>query len=93
MRHLVIPDDVRPLFKRAAYAIYDAVCADCPEVEIYPTETVVEIVVDGGQLRTLGLDGLREGERQYLRAWLEEHEYDEAYERDMKRAVREAIED
>jgi hypothetical protein len=92
VKHLLIPPELRSLYKDAAATVWSAIAGDCPEVERYSTKAIVEIIRDANHIRTLGCQGGYRVERMKpLVAWLVDHEYDPQYRRDMERAVREII--
>lgn len=91
MKNLSIPEDIRNLYKRAAYVVYDAIAGDCPEMESYSSKAKQEIIRDASHLQNIGLQALRGEDRVKLMNWLRDHEYDAAYERDQKRAIKEVV--
>lgn len=89
MKHLIIPEPLRAQYKSAAAYVWNYIAGDCPEAERYSVRTIVEIVRDANRISDAHRMGCRSTAE--FQAWIKEHEYDQAYRRDMDRAVREVI--
>lgn len=93
MKHLTIPEEVRPLLKRAFYVTYDAVAGDCPEVENYSRKALSEIILDQVRMFVGGAGNMnfKPEDRAKLDSWMKVNFISDEYRRDLNRAVREVI--
>ena len=89
MKHLKMPDNIRKEYTAAAGFVWNYIAGDCPEAEGYSTRTIVEIIRDANRIRTADQMGARMSKE--FQVWIEEHEYDPAYGRDMNAAVKDAV--
>lgn len=93
MKHLRIPEDIRKLYKRAAYVVYDAIAGDVPEFERYSRRAKTEVIRDANHLETFARDGMnfQPADRDSFLAWMKEHAHDAEFDRDQRLAIREVI--
>ena len=90
MKHLTIPEPIRSQYQSAAAYVWNYIAGDCPDAENYSVRTIVEIVRDAGRIGGAQRMGCRNLTPEFA-AWIKENEYNQAYRRDMDRAVREVI--
>jgi hypothetical protein len=95
VKQLLIPAEHRDLYKRLAYCVYNMIASDVPEIEDerkYSKRAVVEIIRDANRISDRQWVARWWGEQERAsQRWIKEHEYDQAYRRDMDRAVREVL--
>jgi hypothetical protein len=88
MKHLMMPEDIRREYKRAASFVYNYIGADLEAFNL-STNAWVECIRDAGRIG--GADRMGFELTAAFKIWIKENEYNQAFRRDMNKAVREIL--